>query len=197
MKGRRLIVLGLILALLAAPVGGALVVFVGAAKAASWEIKRRGLPWRDHNALKHAYASAELYALLRPFLSPEKAQRIVLTLGEINERMEVYLKHDPDWSRESYKDMRNNLYGVVASEWLYNEAGYTLPTTRLALIGKLVELRLLVPQPSDARLADIPDQRDASISIPLIREHEYRLQTQFIAETHERSAELRADLRLD
>src|SRR5690606_3240173 len=108
----------------------------------------------DHNGIKHAYAAAEIYSLLRPLAWPEYAASAVITLCEWNERMERRLKRTTDWSPEVYKNLRNNLIGIEAAEWLYAEAGFVLPPTRLRLVGKLAEDGVVLARDSDPRIPE-------------------------------------------
>ncbi|MGQ4275354.1 hypothetical protein [Terrihabitans sp. B22-R8] len=188
----------LIVLALAVPLGAVAFGYEAFAYAASYEIRRSNLPRHTHNAIKHAYASAEFYASLRPVLGPEWASAAVVHLGEFNERIERHVKHDPDWSREAYKDMRNNLTGIEAAEWLHGQAGgWTWPTTRLRLIGELARLDVLVPQDRDARLAAIPDERAGGpLAIRLMRADHDALKAQIDALIAEQAEPLRRRLGL-
>lgn len=176
--------------------GAVVASYAAFARAASYEIRRSALPPVTHNAIKHAYTSAEIYSVIRPVLGADLSERLVLRMGEGNERMEKYIKHEPDWSRESYKDMRNNLTGVVAAEWLHREAGWAWPSTRLRLIGKLAGDGVLVPLPDDPRLADVPDTRDPAPAIPRMRADHEALKSALDADISARGDALRQALGL-
>jgi hypothetical protein len=150
-------------------IGALLAFYAGFAYAASYEIRRSGLPPHVHNAMKHAYASAEVYSAVRPIVGADRAAAFVIFMGESNERAERYLKHQPDWSRESYKDMRNNLAGIEAAEWLYQRRGWTLPFTRLALIGRMAAADILIPEDIDPRLDRIENVFSAEVAIAMMR----------------------------
>src|SRR5688500_16884421 len=83
------------------------------AKVADQEIARRGLSAAEHNSLKHGFAAAELYARLRPIFGADTAEDIVVWTGEMIERVEQITKHDTDVAREVYKDLYNNLHGII------------------------------------------------------------------------------------
>jgi hypothetical protein len=186
----------LVLALVALPLLFALLSYSAFAHAASYEIRRSGLSPDDHNAIKHAYASAEIYSAMRPLLGHETSAGATLWLGEANERIERYVKHQPDFSQESYKDMRNNLTGVVAADWLYQRAGWTWPGTRLKLVGLLARDGILVPESTDPRLADIPNIFSAELAIRLMRNDTARLTGRFRTAISEREAGWADDLGL-
>lgn len=196
-KVKRLAVVFAVLSALALPVIALSIVLHGFAVAAQWEVERRGLPQQDHNALKHAYAAAEMYSLARLVVGPEHAAALVVTLGEANEWAERFVKHTTDWSPEVYKDLRNNLSGIAAAEWLYGETGYVWPCTRLQLIGKLVEEDLIIATDEDPRLPDLPRAPDTGSAIAKMKNDEAMLSTRLYEEITARSAELKSDLGLD
>jgi hypothetical protein len=171
----------LVLVLAAVPLLFAVLGYSAFAHAASYEIRRSGLSPDDHNAIKHAYASAEIYSAMRPVLGHGAAAGATLWFGEANERVERYVKHQPDYSQESYKDMRNNLAGVVAANWLYERVGWTWPDTRLKLVGLLARDGIVVPESTDARLAHIPNVFSAELAIRLMRNDTPGLTEQFMA----------------
>jgi hypothetical protein len=193
-RGLKLIGAALLAAVLC--VGAVVASYAGFAHAASFEIRRRHLSPETHNAIKHAYTSAEIYALIRPLLGADLSGRLVVMMGEGNERMEKYVKHSTDWSRESYKDMRNNLTGMVAAEWLYQTAGWQWPNTRLRLIGQLAQDRVLVPTQDDPRLGDFPDTRDPAPAIVRMRADHDALARALAEDLAAHSAQLRRALGL-
>ncbi len=194
-RPRALVLGALCAAFLAVAIPG--LVLHGFSRAASLEIQKRpGLGPADHNGLKHAYAAAEVYSLARLVLGPERAAAAVITLGEWNERAETYVKPSTDWSPEVYKDLRNNLTGVAAAEWLYGEAGFTSPFTRLSLIGKLAEDKVTLALHTDPRIPDLPQRPDYERAIERMRQDEPRLLDELRAEITARGPELKAELGL-
>src|SRR5688572_10361047 len=102
LKVRRLAwVLGFVAALIL-PILALGAVLQGFSYAASWTVRERGLPAEDHNAIKHAYAAAEIYTLLRVVAGPACAASVVTHFGEMNEWAERYVKLTTDWSPEVY-----------------------------------------------------------------------------------------------
>jgi len=170
----------------------------GFSRAASWEIQKQPeLAARDHNAIKHAYAAAEVYSLLRPIAGPGVASCAVITFGEWNEYAERYVKYTTDWSAEVYKDLRNNIAGIAAAEWLYNEAGYRSPFTRLKLIGKLAEDGVLALDETDPRIPDLPRSPDTGSALAKMRADQNAVAAEITNDIAARDAELKRDLGLD
>ena len=172
-------------------------VHVGFSQAAYAEISRRGISEENHNAMKHAFAATEFYSLARLVFEPEQAARIVVRLGETNERAERYLKHTTDWSAEVYKDLRNNLTGIAAAEWLYAQEGYVSPCTRLRMVGKLAEDGELAALHTDPRLPVLPNAPDTDTAIAKMKQDEAGLREKLAADIAARGAALREDLGLD
>lgn len=119
------------------------------------EVERRGLPAYTANAVKHAFAAAETYAILRTLGTGQGwASQAVYRLGQLNEYAEYYgrrsEKRDP--TREIYKDFYNNLVGVAAATLL--ERAHPTPgsVARLALIGQLTADGTIMPSFLDARV---------------------------------------------
>ncbi len=164
--------------------------------AASLAIRERGLAPTDHNAIKHAYAAAEVYSWLRPLRGADSAAKAVIWLGETNEWAERYVKPQVDWSPETYKDLRNNLSGIEAAEWLYEQEGFTSPFTRLRLIGKLAVDGDLAPLYTDPRIPPLPQQTDDGTAVLKMQEDEAQLRAQFAADVRAKADALRADLGL-
>jgi hypothetical protein len=197
LKVRRLAwVLGCV-AVLLLPVLALGAVLQGFSLAASWTVRARGLPAEDHNAIKHAYAAAEIYSLLRMVAGPDCAAFVVTELGEANEWVERHVKFMTDWSPEVYKDLRNNLSGIAAAEWLYGQAGYTSPFTRARLIGKLAEDGDLAMTYTDPRIPDLPLAPDTGSAIVRMHADEAELSTRIAAGIAAKSAVLKADLGLN
>jgi hypothetical protein len=196
-KVRRLAwVLGGIAALLL-PVLALLVILQGFSFAASWTVRERGLSREDHNAIKHAYAAAEIYSLLRLIAGPECAASIVTDFGEANEWAERYVKHTTDWSPEVYKDLRNNQSGIAAAEWLYGQAGYTGPFTRARLIGKLAEDGDLALIYTDPRIPELPLAPDTETAIARMHGDQAALRARIADEIAAKGAALKSDLGLN
>lgn len=170
----------------------------GFSRAASWEIQKRpGVAARDHNAIKHAYAAAEVYSLLRPIAGAGIASCAVITFGEWNEYAERYVKYTTDWSAEVYKDLRNNMAGIAAAEWLYNEAGYVSPVVRLKLIGKLAEDGVLAADENDPRIPDLPMSPDTGSALAKMRADQDAVTAEIGRDIAARAVELKRDLGLD
>ncbi len=169
----------------------------GFSLAASWTIQQRGLPAEDHNAIKHAYAAAEIYALLRVVAGPDCASSVVTKFGEINEWAERYVKLTTDWAPEVYKDMRNNLSGIAAAEWLYGQAGYASPFTRARLIGKLAADGDLAAIYTDPRIPDLPHAPDTAAAVARMHADAAELSVSLAAAIAAKSAALKADLGLN
>ena len=72
------------------------------------------------NAIKHAYAAASSYQLLRAVgIAPEAAQVMVRGLGYVNERAEVITKFNtPDSVAETAKDLLSNEIGLHIAQQL-------------------------------------------------------------------------------
>lgn len=169
----------------------------GFSRVASWEIRQRPeLRAAHHNAIKHAYASAEIYSLLRPLFGADAAAATVVALGEWNERAERVVKRTTDWSPEVYKDLRNNLAGIAAAEWLYNEAGFTSPLTRLRLIGVLAGGGVLALTDRDPRLPDLPLAPDTGSALARMQGDEAELARRLAEEVAARGHGLKRDLGL-
>ena len=169
----------------------------GFSLAASWEVySRPALTLDDHNGIKHAYAAAEIYTLLRSFAGPECAAAAVITLGEWNERIERRLKRTTDWSPEVYKDLRNNLIGIEAAEWLYAEAGFLFPRTRLRLIGKLAQEGVVLALDSDPRIPELPLAPDTGSALARMEQDERDLRIAIAADIAARAPDLRTELGL-
>ena len=80
--------------------------------------KNLGFDGGAANAVKHAYAAAELYSVLNAFLDDDEADSFVMSLGIINEYAERITKlRKPDSLREIMKDLHNNQVGIVAAKW--------------------------------------------------------------------------------
>ena len=94
------------------------------------------------NAVKHAYAAAELYDFFRHFVREDRAESAVLWLGMTNEYAERIVKfRNPDSFMEVLKDYHNNLAGVAAMQWRLK---YAPDTDMPALLLKMADDHILV-----------------------------------------------------
>jgi hypothetical protein len=138
---RTLIKLAVISALLLAPMGGFY-----------WHYERYALSLlHTHqltpeaaNAVKHAYAAAQIYQLLAPIMGDAAAEKSVLFLGAKNE----YLEQMFDWSNadsasEIAKDLHNNQVGITAAQWLATQPAHDSARLRTTLLY-LAKTRSLV-----------------------------------------------------
>jgi hypothetical protein len=159
------------------------------------EIERRGLSEAEHNSLKHGFAAAELYARLRPIFGADNAADIVVWTGEMIERVEQVVNHDTDVARETYKDLHNNLYGIVAARWMERAGGTSDMTTRLKLLGWLAETHGLADWAEDKRVPDsLPWTPNVEAAIAAARADRPRLEAEFrsslVAHRHDIAADL-------
>ena len=80
--------------------------------------KDLGFSGNAANAVKHAYAAAEIYCVLRTALNDQQAYSLVMSLGIMNEYIERVTKlRNPDSMREVMKDLHNNQAGILAAKW--------------------------------------------------------------------------------
>jgi hypothetical protein len=166
-------------------------------KVADEEIARRGLSEADHNSLKHGLAAAELYAHLRPVLGDDDAADLTIFIGEMVEVLEQHTKHETDVAREVYKDLRNNLYGVVAARWMEGAGGSDDRQSRLRLIGWLAETDALADWAEDKRVPDsLPWTPDIDAAIAAARTDRPRLEDHFRAHLAANRQAIAADLAL-
>ena len=81
------------------------------------EAQQIGLP-EASNGIRHAFAAAEAYAILRAaYLPARAAEKAVIKLGYLNEYVEHFTKRNKDRTSEVYKDLYNNLSGITAAQW--------------------------------------------------------------------------------
>jgi hypothetical protein len=134
--------------------------------------ERHGLPAYTANSIKHAYAAAETYAMLRAAAVPAGlASQVVYRLGQANEYAEYYgrraEKRDP--TREIYKDLYNNTAGIVAAASLERGAGVG-SADRLALIARLTQRGVVLHTFTDRKVpafqnGDDPFSADLSVAL--------------------------------
>jgi hypothetical protein len=81
------------------------------------------LPRLTRNGVRHALASGSVYEAVRRLgLNRQAAEGLILSLGNLNERIETYTKTgNPDSPAEIRKDLYNNWAGVAAAEWRLEE----------------------------------------------------------------------------
>lgn len=107
------------------------------------------LPEAMANGIKHAYAAAESYAVLRGIgIGPATAESLVIALGTFNEYAESLFRDPPDSTAEVMKDMYNNHVGVTAARW--HEA-HREPRSRLEVILFLAHAGIVAAQPGDVQ----------------------------------------------
>lgn len=101
-----------------------------------------GLDGGTANAVKHAYAAAELYYLVATVLPDRKADSLVTALGVMNEYIERITKlRKPDSLREVMKDLHNNRAGIAAAKWQKRQGG---KGDLLAIILRMAKDRVLI-----------------------------------------------------
>jgi hypothetical protein len=112
-------------------------------------MRAHDVPRGGRNALLHSIAGAETYTAFRRIgFGRERALRSAEFLGYCNEWLEHWTKR-MDVTAEVYKDLHNNLYGVVVAQWL-NEAGFAnTGANRRAVLAWLVKERRMPWWPQD------------------------------------------------
>jgi hypothetical protein len=166
-------------------------------KVADQEIARRGLSEAEHNALKHGFAAAELYARLRLVFGANNAADLTVWTGEMLERLEQHVNHDRDVAREVYKDLHNNLYGIAAARWMDASSGSSDMQTRLKLLGWLAETHGLADWAEDKRVPQsLPWTPDVEAAIAAARADRPRLEAEFRSALAARRGDIAADLSL-
>lgn len=98
---------------------GFLAAFYARFEMLSNQLEADGLRGGAANAIKHAYAAAEVYDTLRTLrLPPHESLQAVIYLGYANEYAEKitkFAKLDPH--AEIKKDLYNNLAGITVARW--------------------------------------------------------------------------------
>lgn len=167
------------------------------AKMADGEVARRSLGEGDHNSLKHGLAAAELYATLRPVLGSDYAADLTIVIGEMVEVIEQHTKHETDVAREVYKDLHNNLYGVVAARWMEGAGGSNDRQSRLRLVGWLAETDALADWAEDKRVPEsLPWTPDIDAALAAADTDRPRLEAEFRAHLDAHRHDIAADLAL-
>lgn len=126
---------------------------------AAVETRRLGLPAYAANGLRHSLAAADTYAVLRlTGLSSARAANVTEKLGVLNEYKEYYFRpvrrRDP--TREIYKDLHNNVVGILSAEKLEGE-GRLSSADPVAFLGQMTANNVVLRHFSDARVPDFPD----------------------------------------
>ncbi len=101
------------------------------------------------NAVKHAYAAAELYNFFCFIGMAEDAEEYVLLLGILNEYLERITKYTkPDSPKEIMKDLHNNYVGILAASWHQKQK----PPKRdlLRVIMNLADQNILITNRDDS-----------------------------------------------
>ena len=147
----------------------AILFYTAASEAARLEANRLGLP-AARNAIKHAYAAAEIYAWLRSVgVGADTATEWIVHLALINERVEAWSKWRRDTTAEVYKDLRNSVLGIAALRANEKCAGLGSPDKRLRLIGTLASARTLLWSNADSRIPPMPFGNDVSAAVAMFR----------------------------
>jgi len=136
-------------------IAGVFVFYEWSSSEAKRLIRQGDLPEAHHNALKHAIASRTLYKGLDSLGVPKPEDKVVW-LGDLNEKVESYLKlNDKDSSLEMMKDMFNNLAGITAARFEL-EKGRVCKEDTLIVLAKTGGLR---PSADDIQLAESEKQK--------------------------------------
>lgn len=126
------------------------------------------IEYRQANAIKHAYAAAELYIALEDIgFSPARAEEIVIALGKGNERLEQWVDNwdNPDITPEIMRDLYNNQVGVTAAQWYH--AHVNRESLRQVIID-LGKTQVLIPNelvPMLASAKNAAHDRDIAFAI--------------------------------
>ncbi len=133
------------------------------------EAQQIGLP-EASNGIRHAFAAAEAYAILRAaYLPAHVAEKAVIKLGYLNEYVEHFTKRNKDRTSEVYKDLYNNLSGITAAQWFETCTTDVSPPSRLETIKELAKQRTLRFLSSDDRLPALPGGADYRAAIAKFR----------------------------
>jgi NhaP-type Na+/H+ or K+/H+ antiporter len=100
-------------------------------------INERHMDTERANAVKHAFAAAQLYEAFDSIgFDAQTSQRLVLNCGKMNEYAEHFLraKNKRDSNAEMMKDLLNNFIGVAVAK------KYALHTEHISLFDELVVL---------------------------------------------------------
>lgn len=114
------------------------------------------------NAVKHAYAAAEIYrGFTKLGIGSKTATDGVLWLGQMNEYMEQIIRYGfgekRDTISEMVKDMRNNQSGVLIAQWHKHHVA-DIPD---------MSLRALLLNAADAGLLTENEEKSFTLTTPL------------------------------
>lgn len=146
--------------------------YAGFEIAADHIVSRYELPRQARNGVKHAYTAAVLCNLLRKTgVAQDDAESLLLLLGTLNERMEIYVKiWKQDDGAEIRKDLHNNWAGVAAAKWRLDHAADMELSEAVALLAKDKALMLSpVALPADSETHGI---RRVSEAQAWLRDHQ-------------------------
>jgi hypothetical protein len=112
-------------------------------------MQRFDVPRGARNALLHSLAGAETYTVFRTIgFGRERALRTTEWLGYCNEWFEHATKR-MDHTAEVYKDLNNNLYGIVVAAWLKETGIGSTSRNRMGVLAWLLRERHIPWWPSD------------------------------------------------
>jgi hypothetical protein len=96
--------------------------------------------------------------------TPPLAHQSVDSLGRLNEWIEHYVSRPSkrDSAEEVYKDLRNNLIGAAAAEWLEQTHGRSSTSARLRVLAFLAGERQLLWLSTDIRVPKLDSSSDPS-----------------------------------
>jgi hypothetical protein len=137
------------------------------------------------NSIRHAFAAAEAFAILRAIGLPSSyAEKMVVKLGFINEYVENYTKRRQDPTSEVYKDLFNNASGIVAARFSESCTDQGKAVSRLKLITWLAARHSLPYVDTDSQVpATLPGGANVRAAI-----------NRFKADKHLIDAEIGRDL---
>jgi hypothetical protein len=149
---------------IAVPLVLAVTFFVSMQMLARDQATRLGLPG-SKNSIQHAYAAAETYAWLRMVgFGSGTATEAVVRLGYLNEYFENGIRSRDDSTAEIYKDLNNNLSGIIAAAWL-EQCPDQPPASRLETIGELAKTKAIFYFANDKRIPKLPAAPDLNAAI--------------------------------
>lgn len=135
--------------------------------AARQEAERRGLPSEARNSIQHAFAAMEIYALFRRIgLSRHRSAHGTIWLGYLNERAEATFKWRRDSTAEVYKDLHNNLLGMIGgrvAEACRGSLGSI--NSRIAAVGEMAARRQLAWRQTDPRVPQFSGPADFGLAV--------------------------------
>lgn len=146
--------------------------FEGARIISAHHAEEIGMPAAG-NAIKHALAAAETYAVLRSAgLTSLSAERAVIELGYLNERVEGLLKARKDPAREVYKDLFNNMSGIAVARWAESCGEQT---SRSEIVKSLARANAIAHVMWDHRVPALPETASVGAAIGKFRADKRRI----------------------